>query len=122
MSDHVSEVNDSTFEEDVLQSTKPVLVDFWAEWCGPCRALAPTLVSLAEKYGSSATVLKLNVDDNPGISSQYKIMSIPTLILFSGGKEEERLVGAASAEVISRMIDKCIAKDQAQPTPNQMSA
>lgn len=122
MSDHVSEVSDSTFEKDVLQATKPVLVDFWAEWCGPCRALAPTLVSLAEKYGANATVVKLNVDDNPGISGQYKIMSIPTLILFSGGKEEERLVGAASQDVISRMIDKCIAKDLSQQTPNQMSA
>jgi len=110
MSDHVTEVSDSSFEKDVLQSGKPVLVDFWAEWCGPCRALAPTLVAVAEKYSATATVVKLNVDDNPQTSGQYGIKSIPTLILFSGGKEEERFVGATSQDAISRMIDKCIAK------------
>ena len=110
MSDHVSETSDSTFEKDVLQSDKPVLVDFWAEWCGPCRALAPTLAAVAEKYSTTATVVKLNVDDNPQTSGQFGIKSIPTMILFSGGKEEERLVGATSQDVISRMIEKCIAK------------
>lgn len=110
MSDHVTEVSDSSFEKDVLQSDRPVLVDFWAEWCGPCRALAPTLASVAEKYSATATVVKLNVDDNPQTSGQYGIKSIPTLILFSGGKEEERFVGATSKDAISRMIDKCIAK------------
>jgi thioredoxin 1 len=106
MSEHVSEVSDSSFEKDVLQSDKPVLVDFWAAWCAPCRMLAPTVDAVAEKYASNARVVKLNVDDNPGTSQRYGIKGIPTLILFKGGKEEERVVGATSKEAISRMIDK----------------
>ena len=108
MSAHVTEVSDSTFEKDVLQSDKPVLVDFWAAWCAPCRMLAPTVDAVAEAYVSSARVVKLNVDDNPSISQRYGIKGIPTLILFKGGKEEERVVGATSKEAISRMIDKHI--------------
>jgi thioredoxin 1 len=106
MSEHVSEVSDSSFEKDVLQSDKPVLVDFWAAWCAPCRMLAPTVDAIAEKYSTNARVVKVNVDDNPSISQRYGIKGIPTLILFKGGKEEERVVGATSKEAISRMIDK----------------
>ncbi|MDQ2854985.1 MAG: thioredoxin [Acidobacteriota bacterium] len=106
MSDFVGEVSDASFEKDVLQSDRPVLVDFWAEWCGPCRAIAPTVEAVAEKYSTTARVVKLNVDDNPGISQHYGIKSIPTLILFRAGKEEERLVGAVSKDGISRIIDK----------------
>lgn len=106
MSDYVSEVSDTTFEKDVLQSDKPVLVDFWAEWCAPCRMLAPTVEAVAEKYSASARVFKLNVDDNPSVSQRYGIKGIPTLILFRGGKEEERVVGATSKDAISRLIDK----------------
>jgi thioredoxin 1 len=108
MSDYVSEVSDSSFEKDVLHSDKPVLVDFWAEWCGPCRALAPTVEAIAEKYAATARVVKLNVDDNPAVSQQYGIKGIPTLIVFRGGKEEERVVGATSREALSKMIDKHI--------------
>jgi thioredoxin 1 len=108
MSDFVSEVSDSSFEKDVLQSDKPVLVDFWADWCSPCRALAPTVEAVAEKYATSARVVKLNVDHNPAVSQQYGIKGIPTLIVFNGGKEEERVVGATSKEAISKMIDKLI--------------
>jgi thioredoxin 1 len=106
MSDHVSEVSDGSFEADVLGSDKPVLVDFWAAWCAPCRMLAPTVDAVAEKYVEVARVVKLNVDENPSVSQRYGIKGIPTLILFKGGKEEERVVGATSKEAISRMIDK----------------
>ena len=106
MSDQVSEVSDSSFDKDVLQSDKPVLVDFWAAWCAPCRILAPTVDAIAEKYATNARVVKVNVDDNPSISQRYGIKGIPTLILFKAGKEEERVVGATSKEAISRMIDK----------------
>ena len=106
MSEHVKEVTDNSFEADVLKSDAPVLVDFWAQWCAPCRMLAPTVEAVAEKYAGSAAVVKLNVDDNPAVSQRYGIKGIPTLILFKNGKEEERVVGATSKEAISRMIDK----------------
>jgi thioredoxin 1 len=109
MSEQITEVSDSSFEKDVLQSDKPVLVDFWAAWCAPCRMLSPTVDAIAEKYATNARVVKVNVDDNPSISQRYGIKGIPTLILFKGGKEEERVVGATSKEAISRMIDKHVA-------------
>ena len=106
MSEFVREVSDSSFEKDVLGSSKPVLVDFWAEWCAPCRMLAPTVAAVAEHYGETASVVKLNVDDNPSTAQRYGIKGIPTLILFRGGKEVERVVGATSKESISKMIEK----------------
>jgi len=106
MSEKVKYVTDSSFEKDVLQSSKPVLVDFWAEWCAPCRMLAPTLDAVAEQLGDSAGVVKVNVDENTSTAQRYGIKGIPTLILFSGGKEVERVVGATSKESISRMIEK----------------
>ena len=106
MSECVSEVTDSSFDKDVLQSTVPVLVDFWATWCAPCRMLEPTVAAVAEKFAAAARVVKVNVDDNPSISQRYGIKGIPTLILFKGGKEEERVVGATSKDAIARMIDK----------------
>jgi thioredoxin 1 len=106
MSEFVREVSDSSFETDVLGANKPVLVDFWAEWCAPCRMLAPTVAAVAEHYGESASVVKLNVDDNPSTAQRYGIKGIPTLILFRDGKEVERVVGATSKESISKMIEK----------------
>jgi thioredoxin 1 len=106
MSEHVKETSDGTFEDDVLKSDRPVLVDFWAAWCAPCRMLAPTVEAVAEKYASNARVLKLNVDDNPSVSQRFGIKGIPTLILFKNGREEERVVGATSEQAISRMLDK----------------
>lgn len=106
MSEYVREVNDDSFEKEVLQSDKPVLVDFWAAWCAPCRMMNPTVEAVADEYKESAAVVKLNVDENPSVSQRYGIKGIPTLILFKGGKEEERVVGATSKEAISRMIDK----------------
>ena len=108
MSEQVKETSDGTFENDVLKSDRPVLVDFWAAWCAPCRMLAPTVEAVAEKYASNARVVKLNVDDNPSVSQRFGIKGIPTLILFKNGKEEERVVGATSEQAISRMLDKHI--------------
>jgi len=106
MSERVKEVTDNSFETDVLQSDKPVLVDFWAEWCGPCRMLAPTIEAVAEQYRSSASVVKLNVDDNPQSAASYGIKGIPTMILFNNGREVERIVGVTSKESIGRLIEK----------------
>ncbi|HEX8072792.1 MAG TPA: thioredoxin [Pyrinomonadaceae bacterium] len=106
MSENVKTVSDGSFEADVLSADQPVLVDFWAEWCAPCRMLAPTVDAVAEKYAGQAQVVKLNVDENPTVSQKYGIKGIPTLILFKGGKEEERIVGTTSKDAISRLIDK----------------
>jgi thioredoxin 1 len=106
MSENVRETSDGTFESDVLKSDRPVLVDFWAEWCAPCRMLAPTVEAVAEKYADTAHVVKLNVDHTPSVSQRFGIKGIPTLILFKNGKEEERVVGATSEQAISRMLDK----------------
>jgi thioredoxin 1 len=108
MSELVREVSDSSFEKEVLGAAKPVLVDFWAEWCAPCRMLAPTVAAVAEHYGETANVVKLNVDDNPSTAQRYGIKGIPTLILFREGKEVERVVGATSKESINRMIEKYV--------------
>jgi thioredoxin 1 len=105
MSERVRTVSDSSFEQEVLQSERPVLVDFWAEWCAPCRMLAPTVEAVGEQYVGSADVVKLNVDDSPVTAGTYGIRGIPTLILFKEGKEVERIVGATSKESISRIID-----------------
>ena len=108
MSEFVKEVSDSSFEKDVLGAGKPVLVDFWAQWCTPCRMLAPTVEAVAEQFRETANVVKLNVDDNPSTAQRYGIKGIPTLILFREGKEVERVVGATSKESITRMIDKYV--------------
>jgi thioredoxin 1 len=108
MSEHVKEVTDGSFEQDVLGAEKPVLVDFWAEWCAPCRMLAPTVHAVAEQYVETVNVVKFNVDDNPSTAQRYGIKGIPTLVLFRDGKEVERVVGATSKESIMRMIDKYV--------------
>jgi thioredoxin 1 len=115
MNERVKQINDSSFEHEVLESDKPVLVDFWAEWCGPCRMLAPTIEALADRYSETSAVVKLNVDDNPSTAAAYGIKGIPTLILFSEGKEVERVIGAASKEVISRMIERYIRLPKSEP-------
>ena len=106
MSEHVKDVNDGVFDRDVLQAGEPVLVDFWAEWCPPCRMVAPAVEAVAEQYQGRARVVKLNVDENPATSQRYGIKGIPTLILFKDGKEEERVVGATSKESLGRIIEK----------------
>jgi thioredoxin 1 len=87
-------VTDATFAKDVLQSDKPVLVDFWAEWCGPCRLVAPVLEEIASQHGEKLQIVKLNIDENPGVARDYQIMSIPTMSVFQGGKIVKTIVGA----------------------------
>jgi thioredoxin 1 len=104
----VTDVTDSNFEEEVLKADIPVLVDFWAAWCAPCRMLTPTVEAIAEKYQGKAKVTKLNVDENNLTSYKYNIKGIPTLLLFKGGVIKEQMVGATSKENISKMIDNHI--------------
>jgi len=114
MSERVKEVTDKSFEREVLQSDKVVLVDFWAEWCGPCRMLAPTIEAIAEQHSASASVVKLNVDDNPVSAANYGIKGIPTIILFNQGKEVERIVGVTGKESIARLIEKHAGSEAAE--------
>ena len=88
------QVTDATFDEDVLASDRPVVVDFWAPWCGPCRVIAPILDQLAAEHGSRVSFVKLNVDENPVAGARYHVLSIPTVILFDGGEPRETVVGA----------------------------
>jgi thioredoxin 1 len=108
MGNFTKEVTDTAFETDVLGSDKPVLVDFWAEWCGPCRMIAPSVEAVAEEYNGRAGVYKMNVDENLNVPQQYGIRGIPTLVLFKGGQEQERIVGAVSREQISKVLEKYV--------------
>ncbi|MDA1182635.1 MAG: thioredoxin [Bacteroidetes bacterium] len=95
----------SNFNEIVLQSDKPVLVDFWAEWCGPCRMIGPVVDELANEYDGKAVIGKLNVDENPDISTNYAVRSIPTLLVFKNGQIVDKIVGAASKQTIASKIE-----------------
>lgn len=106
MSEFVKQATDSNFQTDILSSDKPVLVDFWAEWCGPCRAVAPAVEAVAEEYRQRASVYKMNVDENMKVPQQFGIRGIPTLIVFKDGQEQERIVGAVSREAIAEAIEK----------------
>ena len=106
MSEKLGTFSDGTWDQEVLHSDKPVLVDFWAEWCQPCRVLAPTIEALAEEYGDKVKVGKLNVDENSGVSSKYHIRGIPTVLLFKDGEVKEQIVGLTSKENLSKLIDK----------------
>lgn len=105
MSGKVGEVGDRNFETEVLNSKIPVLVDFWAVWCAPCRMIAPAVEAIADKYDGRLKVLKLNVDENMATAARYNIKGIPTLLLFKDGVVMEQIVGNTSRETISRMID-----------------
>jgi thioredoxin 1 len=111
MSTNIADVGDANFTTEVLRSQQPVLVDFWAEWCGPCRTLGPIVEEIADEYRDVTRVLKLNVDQNPSAVERYRVQAIPTLILFQNGEEKERLVGAARKAVIARAIDAHINHD-----------
>ena len=105
MSDKILHVTDETFEEKVLNAKDPVLVDYWAEWCGPCKMIAPVLEEIAEEYAGKLRIAKLNIDDNAATPPKYGIRGIPTLMLFKGGNVEATKVGAVSKSQLSAFID-----------------
>jgi thioredoxin 1 len=108
MAGKIIEISDSTFEQEVLQSDVPVLVDFWAPWCGPCRAIAPVVDELANEYADKLKVAKCNVDDNPKTPSRYGIRAIPTLIIFKSGNVSEQITGAVAKSQIAAAVDKAM--------------
>ena len=105
MSDRIVYLTDDSFENEVLQSAEPVLVDYWAEWCGPCKMIAPILNEIADEYDGKIKVAKLNIDDNPQTPPKYGIRGIPTLMLFKGGSVEATKVGALSKSQLTAFID-----------------
>ena len=104
----VGKVSDSTFETEVLNSKEPVVVDFWAEWCGPCKMIAPALEEIQTALGSKVKIVKLNVDENPNTAQKYGIMSIPTLMLFKNGEIASRQVGAAPKQKLAQWINGAV--------------
>jgi len=102
-------VKTETWEQEIIKTEGAVMVDFWAVWCGPCQAIAPVIDELAVEYNGKLKVCKLNTDENPDIASQYQIMGIPTLLFFKGGKQVDKIVGAASKKNLKDKIDKIIA-------------
>ena len=108
MSDNIVHLSDDSFETDVLQADGPVLVDYWAEWCGPCKMIAPILEEIATEYEGRVTVAKLNIDDNSGTPPKYGIRGIPTLMLFKDGQVEATKVGALSKSQLTAFIDSNI--------------
>ena len=104
MSQFVRDINEAALEDELLQSEQPVLVDFWAPWCGPCRAMSPAVEAAAERLAGGAKVYKVNVDENPSVSPRFNLRGIPTLIVFKDGKEAKRLVGLSSREQIEGLV------------------
>ena len=105
---NVIELNDNNFDEEVVKSSEPVLVDFWAEWCGPCKMIAPSVENISNEYAGKLKVGKLDVDSNPNVSSTYGIRSIPTLLIFKNGAPVDQIVGAVGQNVIESKIDNHI--------------
>ena len=104
----VGKVSDANFEAEVLKSTQPVVVDFWAEWCGPCKMIAPALEEISGSLGEKVKIVKLNVDENPATASKYGIMSIPTLMMFKNGEMSSRQVGAAPKQKLEQWITSSV--------------
>lgn len=105
MSDHILQTNDDNFEEEVLKAETPVLLDFWAEWCGPCKMIAPILEEIAAEYDGKIKVAKLNIDDNPTTPPKFNVRGIPTLMLFKNGTVEAQKVGAVSKSQLAAFLD-----------------
>ena len=102
------EINDASFKTEVSDSPLPVLVDFWAPWCGPCKMITPVLEELAQEYDGKAKIVKINIDDNQNTPAQFGVRSIPTLILFKNGNEVEKIIGAQSKDKLKAMIDSAL--------------
>lgn len=105
----LADVSQTTFQQEVLSSQQPVLVDFWAPWCGPCKMLAPVVEKVAAANAGKAKFVKLNTDDNPSLAGEYQVSGIPCLILFKGGKPVDRIVGYVSEQTIASMLSKHVA-------------
>jgi thioredoxin 1 len=110
MAGSMIEVTDQNFEQDVLKSPTPVLVDFWAVWCGPCKMIAPAIEEMAQKYTGRLKVVKLDVDQNQGTATTYGIRSIPTLLIFKGGKVVDQVVGAVPKSEIEKRLERVLAE------------
>ena len=108
MAEHIVHISDESFEEEVLQSERPVLIDYWAEWCGPCKMIAPVLDEIATEYSDRLKVVKLNIDDNPQTPPKYGIRGIPTLMVFKNGQVEATKVGAVSQAQLTAFLDDSI--------------
>jgi thioredoxin 1 len=108
MAGNVGEINDSEFETKVLQSATPVVVDFWAPWCGPCKSIAPVLEEIAKELNGQVTIYKINVDENTKSAGQYNVRAIPNLVIFKGGAEVDRVVGAVAKDQLVATIKKVI--------------
>ena len=105
MGKHIVHTSDATFDQDILKADKPVLLDFWAEWCGPCKMIAPVLDEIAEEYKERLTIAKINIDENPQTPPKFGIRGIPTLILFKNGIVEAQKVGAVSKSQLAAFLD-----------------
>jgi len=108
MAEHIVHISDESFEEEVLQSERPVLIDYWAEWCGPCKMIAPVLDEIANEYSDRLKVVKLNIDDNPQTPPKYGIRGIPTLMVFKNGQVEATKVGAVSKAQLTAFLDSSL--------------
>jgi thioredoxin 1 len=106
--ENIVHVNDKNFNDEVIKSENPVLVDFWADWCGPCKIVSPTIESIADEYKDKLKVCKLNVDENPTTATTYRITGIPSIIFFKGGKVADMLVGAVPKEQITEVVDRIL--------------
>jgi thioredoxin 1 len=111
-SQYVQTYSDGNFDADVLKASTPVLVDFWAEWCGPCRAMEPAIDAVATDYQGKVAVGKLNVDDNPSVTMRYMVRGIPTVMLFKGGQIVDQVVGIADKGALKQMIDRHLPADK----------
>lgn len=107
-----AQVTDTTFKQEVLDSEIPVLVDFWAPWCGPCRMVAPVVDEIAEQYAGQVKVVKVNTDENPNVATQFGIRSIPTLMIFKDGQRVDMVVGAVPKTTLSQTLEKYIGPDE----------